>query len=529
MRVDITERSEKQMFNLLADELLTLRSGSSERRRRSLPQLLAALAGGAAVEFAHLQPHQSHAWHAFLVQLAALAVHRTGSSELPDDPGRWRELLLALTDGEEAPWCLVVSDPARPAFMQPPIPEGDVEAFGKESTTPEAIDLLVTAKNHDVKRERFTAPQADHWIFAMVALQTMEGFSGRDNYGIARMNGGFASRPGIAAVPDLRWSSAFRRDVSLLLARRRTLLADWPFRDDGLALLWLEPWDGSESLDLSDLDPFFIEICRRIRLIAGDGELVLRWTSTKKRRVDAEKWNGALGDLWTPINRDEKTALTVSDRGFDYRLVADLLFQERFEPSPAQQVDGSVGPEPVFVARALVRGQGKTGGYQEREIPIPGKIVGWLEDQAEVSRIGNEAQRRIETVQTAQRKVLRPALLALHQGGGAQISFKDEAPRSYLAEHDREIDRIFFGELFADEAAKLLPEEKGRRWERRVYELTEAVFERALDEMPKPDARRYRAIAAAEGRFYGGAKKNLPLAFDRADDEAAQEEQNDAT
>ena len=491
-------------------------TGEARRSSETLPTVLARLAANQPIEFRNLQAHQTHAWHAFLVQLAALALHRGGESTLPQDEARWHELLLGLTDGAEEPWCLVVDDVSKPAFMQPPLPAGeDLEAWKNESTTPEAIDVLVTAKNHDVKRERFTAPEPDDWIYALVTLQTMQGFSGRDNYGAARMNGGFASRPGISVVPGLDWSSAFRRDVELLLHRRGALLDSWEFEDDGVALLWLQPWDGLESLRIQELDPFFIEICRRVRLTQADDSLRIRWTSTRVSRVNAKDLNGNLGDLWTPIKTKGLSALTVSERGLDYRLVVDLMFNvERFEPSAAQSLDDDLGETPHFLGRVLVRGQGKTGGYHERWVPIPGPVAEAASDAAEWRRIALEAEARVEKVATAQRKVLRPALLALHQGGSDDLNFKDDADRTYLSRLDREVDRTFFDDLFRDEMAGLTPEELSDRWDRRLYELAKGLLDEAIDAMPCPDERRYRAIAAAEARFYGGVRKHLPGAHE---------------
>jgi len=58
-----------------------------------------------------------------------------------------------------------------------------------------------------------------------------------------------------------------RDAVVRLLDYRQTVLTDaYGFDPQGLMLVWLEMWDGRTSLPLSRLDPFYIEICRRIRL-----------------------------------------------------------------------------------------------------------------------------------------------------------------------------------------------------------------------------------------------------------------------
>ncbi len=68
--------------SLLAQPLLTVRAGAGERLRTTLPDLLAHLGRGEELEPLALRPHQHHAWHAFLVQLGALVLHRTGDRSL---------------------------------------------------------------------------------------------------------------------------------------------------------------------------------------------------------------------------------------------------------------------------------------------------------------------------------------------------------------------------------------------------------------------------------------------------------------
>jgi len=49
-------------------------------QRSSLPDLFAAMARDEVRDFPALRPHQRHPWHAFLAQLAAIALHRAGQS-----------------------------------------------------------------------------------------------------------------------------------------------------------------------------------------------------------------------------------------------------------------------------------------------------------------------------------------------------------------------------------------------------------------------------------------------------------------
>lgn len=98
-------------WNLLEEPLIRWRS-TRERHaapRTSLPQLLAAMVGNEVRDFPALRPHQRHPWHAFLVQLGAIALHHAEHQQPWQTAADWRMALLALTpdDPDGAPWCLV--------------------------------------------------------------------------------------------------------------------------------------------------------------------------------------------------------------------------------------------------------------------------------------------------------------------------------------------------------------------------------------------------------------------------------------
>ena len=172
-----------------------------------------------------------------------LALHADGEAEPVGDEADWRRRLLQLSGGVEEAWCLIVEDLSLPAFFQSPVPEGRLEkVYKKHFNRPDEIDVLITAKNHDVKQATIASDAVEQWIYALVTLQTMEGFSGRGNYGIARMNGGFGSRPAICVAPPGGWSARWQRDVPLLCAAREELVGDYGFADEGGAAL---VWDGA--------------------------------------------------------------------------------------------------------------------------------------------------------------------------------------------------------------------------------------------------------------------------------------------
>jgi hypothetical protein len=181
--------------SLLTDRLLTVDRGE----RVSLPELFAALSRGEVHGFPRLRAHQRTAWHMFRVQLAALALDRAGRTDLPEAAEEWAALLRALSTAEsgaegDEPWCLAVADRSKPAFLQPPDPGG---LKWSDVATPDALDLLITARNHDLKSEVAIHAVPEDWIYALVSLQTMEGYGGGGGRlkGIARMTRGTLAAP----------------------------------------------------------------------------------------------------------------------------------------------------------------------------------------------------------------------------------------------------------------------------------------------------------------------------------------------
>jgi len=499
-------------ISLLSDALFTVRRSSVMRSELTLPDLLSHLGRGEDLEPLALRPHQQHAWHAFLVQLAALVAHRTGDRSLERSSEAWRQAVLDLSGGAgESAWSLVETDLARPAFLQPPVPEASLESFRNRAHEPDALDVLITAKNHDVKADRITSPRPEHWLYALVTLQTMEGFLGRGNYGIARMNGGFASRPALAAAPGLHWAERFRRDVAVWLDRRPELLEHYGYAPSGgHALLWLEPWDGKKGGSLQDCDPFFLEICRRVRFVEEQGRFSACLKPTEAARLEAKEQRGNTGDVWTPIRIDSQgaTALTVGSEGFSYRLMSKLLLTSEFPWKPALTVRREDGQEPVFVAQVLVRGQGKTDGYRERRIPLPPRARARLFSPETSDQLGSLASLRVEQARKAQRSVLLPALCSLLQGGADKLDLRDDRARPWLERFDEEVDRIFFPALW--EAVEQPRAEHESAWNETLRALAEVQLQDAIRSAPSPLARRPRAVARAEILFRRTARSHLP-------------------
>ena len=77
-------------FSLLEESLIRYRRASDGATVcASLPQLLAALGTDEVRDYPALRPHQRHPWHAFLVQLAAIAMHRAQRTAIFETAEEW--------------------------------------------------------------------------------------------------------------------------------------------------------------------------------------------------------------------------------------------------------------------------------------------------------------------------------------------------------------------------------------------------------------------------------------------------------
>jgi CRISPR system Cascade subunit CasA len=569
--------------NLLTDPLLPLLRPGWPARDVSLPGALAALSDDdrPVDGFDGLMAHQAMPWFCLLVQLAAIALDRATPDAPADaldadglprpwtEPDRWASALRALTPdhADDAPWCLVVPDPAKPAFLQPPTPKTDLARHKTRLATPDNIDLPVTAKNHDIKIARRSAASPAEWLYALTTLQTFGGFSGRGNQGVARMNGGFGSRAVATRLPagqvagagvdgggvdgggvdgggvdggGVDWGVRFRRDLRVLLAQRGAgAAADGLIQHfvpvlegsealHGQALLWLIPWDEEVSLPMRTLDPHFIEVARHLRLVAGeDGRLAALFRPSETPRLAAKELKGALGDPWLPLapGKEGAQALTVGPNGWTATRVAQILLgQDGYVSPPAQRaLPGEAGTSAVFVFSVLVRGQGTTDGFHERRVGLPAAVVALLDGAPGAAEViyRRLAKPMLELAGTARLKVLRPALSMLLQGPPAErtLTFDDPRTGPWLRRFDADVDAVFFDALAEEVAAAIgdrSPEDavaaldgtELRLWPARLYAFARPIFQAATRSgLTLPSERRERAIARAELLFEAAAAK----------------------
>ncbi len=514
-------------MNLLTDRLIRTRLTDGEIETQSLPEVYAAMALDRVAAFPALRPHQRHAWHAFLAQLATIAMHRADTSVPPQTSADWQALLRGLTPeyADDEPWCLIVEDPTQPAFMQCPAPNG-LDDYRGRVMTPDDLDVLVTSKNHDVKRAIALGGAPEDWIFALIDLQTMAGFLGSGNYGIARMNGGFSARPCLGLVPAQGYAGAHLfHDVQRMLEGRDKFLEDYSnyyAPTDGPALLWIEPWSGTEQADLRTLDPYFIEICRRVRLRSESDQLVAWTASSKRARINAKAAKGNLGDFWTPVENKESKALSLSSAGFPYKRLVELLFEdETYKKPQSMRVDGGTGDKWRLVARGIAGGQGKTEGYHERtDIAFANKTASGLFRTAESNKLAEIAQAQIEEISEVT-NALRFGI-AIAASGGKEPGDLTKSDRAHATPFGRRLEAVADTHFFAVLEDRFLAEDDDTTaarhravFARLLINSARTLLNEAIDSVPCASIRRHRARARATSAFEGKVRGEKSIFSDQ--------------
>ncbi len=505
----------------------------------SLPGLFAAMAREEVRGFPALRPHQRPAWHMFLVQLGALALWASRREQPSEDTSDWAAMLRKLTPdyADDEPWRLAVADPSKPAFLQAPEPQEKIN--WKAVPTPDALDMLITSCNHDVKKAIAKQAAAEDWVYALVSLQTCEGYSGPKNYGIARMNGGSSSRPMLGLVPSrngdasINPSSWWTRDVRILIKDRAdpvTHTNSGIGKTGGHALLWCLDWPEGEQLELSELDPWFIEICRRVRLLENNDLISSQRGTSKTERINAKDFQGNLGDPWAPVEKKEGKNLTLSSANFDYRKINDLLFSGDWKVPLLAQAQDDETSDMLLVTEAFSRGNAKTEGFKSRVVPVPGHIVPLFSSDT-MATLAESQIKEIKGFDKALRYAI--ALVAAH-GDRENIqrshySFADSA----TGHLNREADRLFFRHLWWRTAAHSQSDEQRFeakcRFLKSMYEVAKSSLEAALPTIPCPTMHKMKARIRARRAFFQKLRKdegcrdlfNCPGLFNREESDVA--------
>ena len=505
------------MHNLLSDRFFRVRLAGRGTEQLSLPEVYEVLAADQVESFIGLRPHQRHAWHAFLAQLAVIALHNCAYHRSPIELSakEWRDALRGLTiEYDDEPWKLVVGDPMCPAFMQPPC-MNDFKGYKKHIfIAPDDLDILVTAKNHELKQSIAMRHSLDDWVYALVSLQTMAPYSGSRNYGIARMNGAYSSRPCLSLRPSNGGLGAHLfHDIDHMIVNRDQVLQNYPeyYREEGgLSLLWTEPWDGSSSFTLDDLDPYFIEICRRVRLFRKNTSIIAKKATSSKPRIAAKHANGNLGDHWTPVDVKRGCSLSLSKTRLQYEKLAELLIGNTFHLPNAMKVDTTNKGSWKLTIKGLEGGQCKTEGYHERtDLAFSNKTATAFGFHSPEDKLAVLVEKQLDEISGIANALKRG--IAVAASGKRELEKRDwQRTSPYLAKFHREVDSFFFRFLDRRFVADTDVDEKGIRTEfgAQLVRIAREIFQLAVRTIPCPVSVRHRAQALAEMIFNAQLRKS---------------------
>ncbi|WP_022835509.1 hypothetical protein [Salisaeta longa] len=475
-------------MNLLDNPIFTVET-STGHEMCSLPRIYALLQADAVESFAKLQAHQKQAWHCFLAQLGAIA---TENRDLPETEAGWREALAALTVPEA--WNLYTEDLSKPAFMQPPVPEGRLD--GWKEIHPTEYDVPVLSKSHALKMRRVHTPTDEHWIYLLVNVQTT-GFYSPGGRRTVRMNGSYGSRPFFGLTPSLRLGPWIMHDIKVLNTHVDRIEEKYSFKREIHPLLWTRSWSGNGSLDLARLHPLFIDCPRRIR----KGEAWMK-KSTEAERVIGDI-NGQTGDPWAPVNISEDKVLNPSRRDFEYRRLRDIIFGDTYE-RPISFAEATKG---YIVCRAVTGEQGGRVNDLQRIIPFSNRRRGW-------NKIERESKRRVQKAETAE-SIFSHALGWLFcedVDEGTSSGFigayrkkdynePDKAYERQISALHARIDQRFFDRLF--EAPDMSDEERQTFWETILVDVLQTQMNEAMTLCPnkQPWKRKAHAQSVFSGRM----------------------------
>jgi len=503
-------------FDFLTEPLVEA-SLDGERIRLTLPGLFAEWASGRDVTLEGIRHHQQAGLHMFFVQAAVggLCLSDSGS-ELDVGEDVWRQRMLVVAPAEA--WHLVAETDSASAFMQPAVPTEHLLKFDFVGNA-DRLSILVSSKNHCLKQNVMMSSSPWQWLCALIEMQTLSGYSGRFNYGIIRMNGGLGSRPLVSVYPDMREGARWKRDASRYFAALEAGLVLEGFSGSstaGLVATWTRPWNGSEQIQMDELHPAFIEVARRVRLQTGpDGAISAKLGNSDAARIMAPKTLcGRTGDPWAPLDGPEKI-LTVSSDGWSLRRLRNLIVGG-YERPLLQKPGNTEFKDLFFHASVITGGQGKTEGFHEVTIPVPGKVVISLESTLEGrQRLGVLSKEMSDDADKAA-SALRRALVTFLRGGVPPTERADRKEAdSWVARLHAAVKDAFFPMLWAGMDR---PDRLG--WRSHLRRTTDGLYEEATLSLPTREELFYRAYTKGKGVLIG----KLNADFAETAPEAAQKE-----
>ncbi len=498
------------LINILQDPVFRV-TDHHHPHTLTLPEVLEALGRDAVDHFLGLQGHQQDAVHVFLSYLAATILARRHET-IPRQPADfWLSGFRALARRpDDDAWTLVVANQDHPAFLQPPVlspPALSPEKY----PTPDALDVLNSSQNHEIKKNRASHAYPDEWIYALITLQMMSPYLGQGTSAISRM---YANQRLIVEVTDnLRYGPRWSHAVTRLLAYRPTLLREpYLYRDDGVTLTWVPPWPVGESLSLRELDPFYIDISRRIRLVATDTgcqALKINPTNDNTPRIAAKTQNGNLGDAWIPVNIDPGPKNNLPHRALstekvDAAFLQRILFERHVILAPLQRPERAWQESLYFIISLLIRGKnaGQTDGFSRTVLRIPAPaqhtIFGPV---AQRDLWGDYSARMINDAQNMQR-ILKTALMAYLEAGPEQLQRQRQSIRKWreraMTQWTAQWQTQYFSHLWT-----AIDKNSSMRtaWQEDLAGFAVTVLNQAERTWPTPANRYYRSCVVAHNTF----------------------------
>ncbi len=502
--------------SLLSEGVFQVTGSDGVASRLSLPQVLARLTAGEDLAFDALRPHQRPAWHAFLVQLAYLALEDDEEPSAPCTPEAWAERLRALTPGhdDDAPWCLINGDWQRPAFLQAPCSaerNGDFCDDKHADLGVQAFDVLDTARNHDEKtgKLRMLHSQPDVAVYGLVSLQGWAAYGGRGLYNSMRMNGGVSSRPHFRLVYERGSGKEFMRDVTALLEQRDAI---WEYADnvrigtgrvEPHRLIWLLKWD-QESIPIADVHPLCLEVSRRVRMDLIGTEVCLRRAGSNAMRIDEAGRCGNVLDPWTPVLAgDPPRALSAQIDTLSYKRLPTLLFDRVATKLPMLAApsarERAANRNATLLAQVVVRVKRGTEGLLCREIEIAAPMLTKMVSAP--AALARQAERFVMLAGQSSGSAYRGALMQFVAGKeGFDRKNRDfaRAVDPMVERYEQAIDEAFFSILFSTIEQDLDDTDAQRRWVNWLAASAHQHLSLAVEALPTRDGSRLFARVRAE-------------------------------
>jgi CRISPR system Cascade subunit CasA len=287
-------------------------------------------------------------------------------------------------------------------------------------------------------------------------------------------------------------------------------------KNRAVVLTWLSHWDrdGHQYL-IKDLEPWFIETARALRLQPFERGLIALGATSKARQIGPKSLeNGDVGDPWMPLNTQDKkkgiSALTLSKEGWTPQLLTNLLFKKGYRLTPLQEPRPGEGVA-WFVASCLARSQGKTEGFHRVEIPVPPKVQMTLSHKPKRDTLGHLAEALLTDAGNV-KSAFTAALTMLTEGGPEKPDFEriDKWLKQAGNDFARRWEALFFPTLWrgAEEAHETVRSD----WQQALVDAAQALLNEAHERMPLPTNRTWRAITQGQKTFREQLyKHHLPM------------------